>query len=365
MHVAGPMRVALAVLLMAGACGPSPSASVRPPPSAETSKPAPSEPAPLAASVPVRIGVLGILGEAGVYVAMARGYFQAEGLEPTLVTFDSATKALPALGTGEMDVLLASMSPGYVNAVRRGLAMTIVASLGTGGSDSNSSWLVARPELANSGEVRTWADLRGRTLAIPGFGNFNDYAIARALERAGVPLSEVQRVELSFTDQLPALANGRIDAGALAEPLATVAAERGIATKVRATSNDVLGIVTGLVIYPAAFMTQQPEAAERWLVAYLRGVRAYNAAFTQGTDRAEVVRTLTEYTSVKDPTLYDRMPMNTMLRSANGEVNLANLADQVSWYAEQGLMPADVDVGALVDRQVLETALVRLSQYPP
>ena len=42
------------------------------------------------------------------------------------------------------------------------------------------------------------------------------------------------------------------------------------------------------MLYSPLFIQQQPEAAQRLVYAYLRGIRDYNDAFTKNRDRAEV-----------------------------------------------------------------------------
>jgi NitT/TauT family transport system substrate-binding protein len=176
-------------------------------------------------------------------------------------------------------------------------------------------------------------------------------------------LADVDLVELSFPDMIPAFANGNIDAGLSTEPLTTLAADRGIALEWRDNGEYLPGVSPAVMSYAPGFMEGQPDAARRWMIAYLRGARDFNNAFKRGEGRADVVSILVKHTTVKDPGLYDRMGIATI--DPNGTLNVANIADQAAWYSEQGFTQGTLDVASLVDNRYLEAAIARLGPYQP
>ncbi len=311
----------------------------------------------------MQTGVLGILAEAGIYIAMARGYFAEEGITPEFTTIDTGARAIPLLATGQLQSSGGGFSPAYVNAAQRGIGIKMVAALGRNEPDGNSGWTVVRKDLTDSGQVRDWPDLRGRTVAVPSRGSVNDYSLERGLQLGGLSLADVELVEMPFPDMVAALANTNVDAAYLTEPMATLAAERGIATKWQGTGMHLPGVTPAVLSYAPSFMAEQPDVATRWMVAYLRGARDYTAAFRRGEGKADVVRILTENTTVKDPTLYDRIGMSTI--DPDGWLNVASIADQAAWYAEHGLLPAGFDVTTLVETRFRDAALARLGPYRP
>jgi NitT/TauT family transport system substrate-binding protein len=239
----------------------------------------------------------------------------------------------------------------------------MVAALSRNEPDGNSGWTVVRKDLTDSGQVHDWADLRGRTLAVPSRGSVNDYSLERGLQLDGLTLADVGLVEMPFPDMVAALANGNVDGAYLTEPLATLAAERGIATKWQGTGMHLPGVTPAVLSYAPSFIADQTDLARRWMVAYLRGARDYHAAFRRGVDKPEVVRILTENTTVKDPALYERIGMSTI--DPDGWLNVASIADQAAWYADHGLLPAGFDVTTLVDDSFRTAALARLGPYQP
>src|SRR5205085_1922840 len=80
-------------------------------------------------------------------------------------------RAIPGLATGQLDLSGGGFSPSYVNAVLRGVGIRIVASISRNEPGGNSGFTMVRKDLADGGQVRDWADLRGRLLAVPGRGS--------------------------------------------------------------------------------------------------------------------------------------------------------------------------------------------------
>jgi NitT/TauT family transport system substrate-binding protein len=183
------------------------------------------------------------------------------------------------------------------------------------------------------------------------------------LALGGVSDDEVTWVELTFPDQAAGFANGTVDAALSSEPLATLITERGLAVRWHAVADFLPGASTAFMSYAPGFMQDQPEAARRFMAAYLRGARDYNGAFRRGENRDEAVQILIKHTTVKDPALYDRMGFP--LIDPNGAINVPNVADQAVWYGEQGLLQGAIDVTSLMDTSYLNAALARLGPYQP
>src|SRR5579864_2973257 len=61
----------------------------------------------------VKIALTKLLSYPSVPIAMERGYFAAEGLEPELVYFDSAELMALALTSGDVDFAVSGLSAGF------------------------------------------------------------------------------------------------------------------------------------------------------------------------------------------------------------------------------------------------------------
>jgi NitT/TauT family transport system substrate-binding protein len=335
---------------------------------APTAGEAPSAPpgaavAPLNPPVAVQIGVLNILGEAGIYIAAERGYFAEEGLIPELVSFDNTTRIVPALATGQIDVTGGGFSPNLVNAVQRGINLKLISSIQSSQPGRSTGGMLVRKPLVDSGQVRDWSDLRGLRVAIPGLSGLGGYIVERALDLGGLSLSDVELIELPFPDMIPAFGNGNIDAAHSAEPLTTLAVDRGVAALWHGTADYAPGVASSLITYGPSLLDQQQEVGRRFMVAFMRGSRAYKTAVERGERGGEIVQILTKHTSVKDPAMYERMGSGFV--DPDLAIDMADIAAQAAYYVRQGLLPPTVEVAGLEDSSYRRAAVARLGPYRP
>ena len=88
------------------------------------------------------------------------------------------------------------------------------------------------------------------------------------------------------------------------EPTVTLIVSQGTRRRLPDTY-DYPDLTVGVLLYADGFMRNKPEAARRFMVAYLRGLRDFNDAFFRQPPRgrAEVLAALTQQTGVKDPAL--------------------------------------------------------------
>jgi NitT/TauT family transport system substrate-binding protein len=131
----------------------------------------------------------------------------------------------------------------------------------------------------------------------------------------------------------------------------------------RTTAEIAPNMTVGAVLYADGFVRTKPEAARRFMVAYLRGLRDFNDAFFRQPPRSrpEVLAALTRFTTVKDPAVYEGMTMPGL--SPDGEINLASIADAQAWWHERGEVREPVDVAQLWDGAYIDYARGRLGPY--
>jgi NitT/TauT family transport system substrate-binding protein len=326
---------------------------------------APTAVAPLSPPVAVRVGLPHLLADVGFFVAQDRGYFAEEGLDVEFLNTPSLNQVIPAVSTGEMDVASGGIGSALFNAVARGLPMKMVADRATLGPGSGYMVLVVRKDLLDSGRVRDLADLRGLSIAASGAGAITELVTYKAAERGGLRPSDIEVVYLGIGDTPAALANRSIDAAMALEPNVTLIVSQGLGDAFRTTYEITPDLTVGVVLYADGFIRNKPEAARRFMVAYLRGLRDFNDAFFRQPPRgrAEVLAALTHHTGVKDPALYEVMLMPGL--NPDGGINLASIADAQQWWVDRGEIREPVDVAQLWDGSYLDYAIGRLGRYQP
>ncbi|HLI25509.1 MAG TPA: ABC transporter substrate-binding protein [Chloroflexota bacterium] len=334
------------------------------PPGAPTpTVPVASPAATAPARVALRVGHTAAVPWAGIYLALARGYFAEEGLDIELELFASGEQQIPALATDQISASGLGLSAGLFSAAARGVALKVVAGVSSNEPGFSSSALVVRKDLLDSGAVRTLADLRGRTVATIAQSASNSIALSRGLQAAGVADSEVDLVAMPSPDMVAALANSAIDAALPTEPFVARAVQLGVGVRWKGMDELYPGQLLTTIGYSPAFVREQPDAARRFLVAYLRGARDYADAFRYGHGRQAVSEVLAEYTTIKDVALYDLMTPSGI--SPDGDINRDSMQFDQEWYIAHGYLRERAALDQLVDQRFREAALQRLGPYRP
>lgn len=315
----------------------------------------------------VRVGVIGLISDAPLYIAEQRGYFRAQGIEVTFVAFPSGPNMVAPLGTGELEVAGGASSAGLFNAAAHGIAVKIVADKGSTPPGPSYMPLLVRKDLVDSGRVKTFADLKGLKVAEAGRGGSPGVTLNAILKQGGLGYDDVEHVSnLAYPQHVAALASHAIDASVTTEPSATRAVEAGYA--VRFSDGSVIpNQEVAVLLYGGDFIARHHDAAERFMVAYIQGMRAYNRAiaggYLQGPQAAAVIDTLAAAGEIKDKALLARLVVNGC--NPDGHVNLASLRNDLAFFRAQKLIAGPVEVADIVDDSFVAAALEKLGPWKP
>ena len=322
--------------------------------------------APANAADQVKIGISRTISDAGYYMADAMGFFRDEGIDVSITGFNSAAQMIAPLGTGELDVGGGTVSAGFYNAVGRGILMKIVADQASIKPGYGYSSLMVRKDLVDSGRYKSFADLKGMKVAIGAPGTGTASALNEALKKGGLKYSDVDVVYIGFPEHLPTYKNKGIDASITNEPTMTRAIEDGVA--VRVAGNDITypDQQTAVTFYADNFIRNRRDVAERFMRAYLRGVRMYNDALRDGRlagpKANEVIPILVKYTTIKDESMFRRMVPSYC--NPDGEVNVTSLKKDLEFFRELGLIEKkDASVEGVVDSSFAKAAVAKLGPY--
>jgi NitT/TauT family transport system substrate-binding protein len=269
------------------------------------------------------------------------------------------------LGAGQLDVGAGSPAAGLYNAVARGIPIKIVADKGSTPKGYGYQPLLVRKDLVDSGRYRSLGDLKGMKIAGSAPGSASTSTLNEALKSAGLEYADVERVFLPFPQHVLALQNKAVDAALTTEPSATEAIRSGVAVKVMGDDEIYPDHQLAVILYGGQFIEKQPDAAHRFMRAYLRAVREYNdslvAGRIAGPNADEIISILTEYTPIKDPAIYRAISAQGC--NPDGAVNEASLEIDLRFYKEEGHIQGNVTVEQVLDRSFVQAALKDLGPY--
>jgi NitT/TauT family transport system substrate-binding protein len=322
--------------------------------------PAAQAPTPAKATVTVNYGysTAGAIN-APVYLAEEYGYFAEQGITLNYVQFPSASEVIPSITRGDVDVAAIGINPATLNALAANFGIKLVADTGTQFPGFPLNVVVVTNEMA--GTIKGPADLKGHKIALtpPGLGTASGYLLSKYLAQGGLTVNDVDIVPLTFQDQVAALTNRSVDVAFMAEPFATQVVRQNIGKILTGTDVMLPGYqVTGL-LYTDKFMSSSHAAAQGFMIAFLKGVRAYMAAFGgTATDQDRVIGVMTKRTDIKDPQLWKEMiPTGS---SPDGVVDVKSIAEAQAYFKGLGLVQSTPDPATLVDTSFAKEAVRQL-----
>jgi len=313
--------------------------------------------APAAAPAPdrqsIKYGYNPILPGAPEFIAQERGYFAEQRLDVEFVPFDSGALMIAPASAGQLDVITAVPSPSLFNALARDINLHAVAS-----QSLAYTVLLLRKELADTGQVRTIQDLKGRRVSFNVEGSPVDYTLRLAFQQNGLNLNDVEVQRVVNTDLAAALANNAVDAGVVPEPLPTLIENRGVGMR----ALDVQALAgrqeAGLMVVGPSMLSRPDAVTTRFVVAHMKGIRDYLAAIKDGTvSDPPMLEILSKWTRIPTETIgqaYHSGP------DANGRIDIDDMNRQQDFWEREGLVPTKADMAKFIEYKYLEAALPQL-----
>ena len=322
-------------------------------------------PAIVRAATKVSLGIVNTVSDAPYFIAHARGYFAAEGLDVDIQPFPSGAKMISSLSTGDLDVSGGAISAGLYNANEREISIKIVADKARNAPGYGFQSLLVRSDLIDSGAFKSLADLKGRKVAIPAVGSAGEQStLKEACKKGGIAFDDVERVFLATPDMFAAMANKAIDATIVAEPIVSLAAKRGVAKRFMTVDEFYPNQQAAVTTYGAPF-GKKTEAAHAFMRGFLRAVHDYNDALKDGhiagRNAEEIIGIIAKYSGFADlDVLRGVIPAAC---DPNGEPNQEGMQRDLTVVQDLGLVQKHVTVASVVDLSFLKAAREKVGMY--
>ncbi len=294
---------------------------------------------------------------APVYVADAQGLYNDAGVTATVRHHGSDEGLFTALLAGQEDVVIASGDEAVV-AASQGLDLVSI-----GQYYASYPGTVIVP--ADS-PIATLADLKGKTIGIPGEYGSSYYATLAAIKAGGLQTSDVTISSIGYTQQA-ALAAGQVDA--------VVGFTNNDAVQMRLSGLDIREIplddgstplVAASIVTTREWAQSHPDAARAVVSATTEAMNAIAADPQVALDAtAQWDTTLTDETSLGAANAVLAATVPLWLGDdarADGVQDLATWSSMVSFLSSIGVLEGDVDPSAIVTNEYADAGAQASSQ---
>ncbi|MBK1661865.1 ABC transporter substrate-binding protein [Paracraurococcus ruber] len=288
----------------------------------------------------ITIGMSGWTGFAPLTLAEQAGLFKANGVEVETKFVPQRERNL-ALASGALNCVVTTVDTMILWASTIPLVQVLVLDRSHGGDG-----IGARPN------IRGFADLKGKTIAVDGPGTSPYFLLAYMLRENGMTVRDVQTATLAPQPAAQAFVAGQFDACATYEPylsqVRAMGAEKG---RILATTLDHPCVVDTLAFQPA-FIQANPEAVRRVVKSWFDAV----AMIAREPDRSfeimgkRVNQTAEQFKASAAFIEWMDAPRNTDY-AAGGLPEFQRKAHLVQ--RETGVVRQDVDLSRLFDGRFL------------
>jgi NitT/TauT family transport system substrate-binding protein len=277
------------------------------------------------------------LTELPTHVALKQGFFKTEGLEVKFVQARSNILAA-ALASGSMGYITSVTT--VLGGIMGGLPAKVIA----GVTKNNPDFLMVRPE------IHSFADLKGKKLAVSGFGGASHQRMLIVLGKNGInPSTDVTIMSVGDARlRLEQLRAGAIDATVLTPPNNFIAERAGFRSL--GSSSDLLALPAVGVSLLERRLREKSEEAKKMLRGLLKGMRHMkerrDEAIVVAMDWLNLDRELAERS-------YDIMLPNYALDGRIDPIALQASIDQLNQRRSPGsrtITPADVTDFTLLEQ---------------
>jgi len=319
-------------------------------------------PTPLSPPVNIKIGGSLLVGEAGVFAAMDKGYFKQEGIEAEYVQAGSTADMLAQVVTNGLQFASVGQDPSLFNVASRDVPVKIIGYNSIISNHDTAAGFVVRKDLIDSGRYKEATDFKGFTVAIPGnTGSQGDVFLEKFAAQGGWTLRDVKETSIVFPQMVTALGNKAVDAGFSVQPFVSIMENQNIAKMVATAGELFPGLPADVFVVSPTFANEQPDATVRVLAAFIRGQRDYWHAFVKkDVPPDEMYRIIANHTPFKNPSQI--APSTTSNVDPNGEMDPTNIQYEADAFLRYGTLKQKIEASTVIDQELANRAVARIGR---
>jgi NitT/TauT family transport system substrate-binding protein len=141
------------------------------------------------------------------HLAESQGYFEDHGLDVELVPGQDPAALLAMAVSGQVDIAIGSWI-NVATSASEGVPVSVIGGNGVVDSETDNSGVL----VAADSDVKSLADLKGKTIGVMGVKSGGDIPVLQALEGAGVSPDDVKEVAVPYSGMQAAVEQKTVDA---------------------------------------------------------------------------------------------------------------------------------------------------------
>ncbi len=267
-----------------------------------------------------RIGYLqGDLHQLACWVALEKGFFTQEGVEVEIAgIFKAGPEEMTGFASGSLDVGYVGEAPATMAVANKTANVVVLAQVNTEGSA-----IVVK----KGSNIKEISDLIGKTVAVPGYAQVQDFLLRKALVKYNVDAKRVNIIVLKPPEMIEALKTSQIDAFIAWEPYIAKASTMGVG-RVLINSSDIWrGHPCCVLVADSKVLEKNMEELKAIVRAHVRATDFINR------NREEAVKIGVKYTGMDEDTVSVAMKnINyTYVPSIEGEIEYVNFLNKLGY----------------------------------
>lgn len=276
----------------------------------------------------VTIGYFPLVHTASIVHAEQAGYLADGGIDAELTQTEGGAAAIPALISGDVDILYSNYTS-VLLAAERGLPVVMISGNDIAADDHG----IFVPE---DSPVESLEDLDGKSFAVNNLQNIGTVALYAQLEELGLTRDAVDLVEMPNPDMAAAATNGNVDAIWQVEPFQTLARQAGLKRIADMFAGPAQDMPVGGWVTTREFAENNPEV-----------IAAFQEALRQSTEDLSNNRELhlelvPEYTQISADVAEE-----LALPHYDAELKVDALQSGADLMVEYGIISEELDVASL------------------
>lgn len=312
-----------------------------------------------AADDKVVVGALRFTSHAAGFVAFEKGYFKDEGLDVSFEFFQAAQPIAVATAGGDVDFGVAGVTGGLMNLAEKD-AIRIVAGVLHEKAGIDGMMVMASNKAYDEG-LTTVPGIKGHSMAMTQVGSTFHYMTSRIADKEGFTVQDMRMVPLQKVGAMvAALKSGQVDAMIMVPHVAKPLVEAGAAHEL-GWLYDYAEYQISTLFTSVDNIQNNRDMVERFIRAYAKGIADFNRVMlSEGADAAELdemTRMIAKYVSPDKP--YEdakkSIQQGAMNLNEGAALNKTDVAAQMQWFKDEGLVQSDLSVDQLVDDSFVET----------